>query len=63
MLMLNKVDTRGTSGWERKVRRYEIQAFPKRIGWKDGGFRILESVTTLLFIDFYVNTVISLVLL
>ena len=48
--------------WERKVFHYQIDAVPT-IGIKDGGFRILQSESTLLFIDFYLNNVISLLLM
>ena len=63
MQMLNGMEASLMNARERKLRKYEIQALPKRVGLKDGGFRMLESVTTLLFIDFYLNTVISMLLL
>ena len=47
---------------ERKILKYRIKVIPK-IGIKDGGFRVLQSESTLLFIHFYLNTVISLLLL
>ena len=60
-MMLNKRENVMTP-WEEQVRKYRIQAMHK-IGIKDGGFRVLQSVSTLLFIDFYLNTVISLLLM
>ena len=58
------VDKKGNSltARERKVFHYQIKAVPS-IGIKDGGFRILRSESTLLFIDFYLNNVISLLLM
>ena len=47
---------------ERKIFHYQLKALPT-IGIKDGGFRILQSESTLLFIDFYLNNVISLLLM
>lgn len=60
-LMVDKEGNRLTP-WERKVFHYQINALPT-IGIKDGGFRILQSESTLLFIDFYLNNVISLLLM
>ena len=48
--------------WDFKVRVYEISAFPS-IGISDGGFRYMESISTLIFIDFFLKNVISLLLL
>ena len=60
-MMVNKRENMMTPR-EKKVRKYRIKAM-RQIGIKDGGFRVLESVSTLLFIDFYLNTVISLLLM
>ena len=59
--MLNKKGSTLTPV-EKKILKYRIKAVQK-IGIRDGGFRILQSESTLLFIDFYVNNVISLLLL
>lgn len=60
-LLVNKKGNSLTP-WDRKLFHYQIKAVPA-IGIKDGGFRILRSESTLLFIDFYVNSVISLLLM
>ena len=60
-LMVNKRGN-GLTPWERKVFHHQIKAVPK-FGIKDGGFRIMHSESTLLFIDFYINNVISLLLM
>ena len=60
-MLVSRKETRLTP-WKRKVLQYRIRIIPK-IGIKDGGFRILESETLLLFIDFYLNSVISLLLM
>ena len=48
--------------WDFKVREYKIHAMPA-LGISDGGFRYMDSISTLIFIDFYLNQVISLLLL
>ena len=60
-MMVNKKQSRLTAR-EKKVLQYRIEVMPK-VGIKDGGFRILKSESTLLFVDFYLNTVISLLLM
>lgn len=60
-LVVDKGDNGLTPG-ERKLFQYYIRAIPT-IGIKDGGFRILQSDSTLLFINFYIDNVISLLLL
>ena len=60
-MLVNKKETRLTPR-EKKVWQYRIEAIPV-IGIKDGGFRILQSESTLNFVDFYLNNVISLLLL
>ena len=45
-----------------EIRDRRLKAIPQ-IGCKDGSFRVLESEASLNFIDFYVNQVISLLLL
>ena len=47
---------------QKKILKYRVTVMPQ-IGIKDGKFRILQSESTLLFINFYLNTVISLLLL
>ena len=59
-MMVNKRGN-GLTPQQRKGMQYRIQMMPK-IGIKDGAFRILKSQSTLLFIDFYLNTVITLLL-
>ena len=58
------VDKKGNylTPWERKVFYHRIKAI-QAPGIKDGGFRILKSESTLLFIDFCINSVISLLLM
>ena len=53
---------RPVSVLDRKIRLYKIKSMV-RTGFKDGGFRILESVNTLLFMDFYLSNVINLLLM
>ena len=50
------------SSWDKKMRERSIRAI-RPIGCRDGSFRVLRSVSTLLFIEFYLNQVISLLLL
>ena len=47
--------------WDLKVRQYKINTMPS-LGISDGGFRYMDSLSTLIFIDFYLNQVISLLL-
>ena len=58
------LNTRGVvmASREMRVRKYRIKVM-RKIRIKDGGFRVLQSVSTLLLIDFYLNTVISLLLM
>ena len=62
-MMLNRERRNWMASWEKKVGKYRVKAMPTNIGMKDGGFRTLEGVSTLEFIDFYVNQVIALLLL
>ena len=62
-MMLNREKRNWMASWERTVCKSRVKAMPNIIGMKDGGFRTLESLSTLEFIDFYVNQVIALLLL
>ena len=60
-MMVNKEEN-WISPREKKILRYRIQIMPV-IGIKEAGFRTLKIESMLDFIDFYVNTVISLLLM
>ena len=47
---------------EKHLCKYRIKVMPNNIALQDGGFKILESASTLRFLDFYVHQVISLLL-
>lgn len=61
-MMLNDSGPRGVTGWDWNTRSCKIGSMI-RLGLYDGGFRRLESLNTLLFIDFYLNAVIVISLL
>lgn len=48
--------------WIYKVRKYKIKSMPS-LGISDGGFRLMDSISVLVFLDFYLSQVISLLLL
>ena len=60
--MLHRVQKRGFEQLSIKIRKRRLAAIPL-IGYKDGSFRVLESSSSLSFIDFYVTNVITLLLL
>ena len=62
-MMVDREQNNSMTPWEKKVSKYRIRAWPNKIGIQDGGFRMLESSSTLEFLDFYMNQVISLSLL
>ena len=47
---------------QKKIIRHKIKALPV-IGISDGGFRTMDSISTLLYLDFFLCRVISLLLL
>ena len=61
-MMLNRRNNLMTPR-EKNIGKHRILAMPNNIGMKDGGFRTLESGSILEFLEFYVNQVISLLLL
>ena len=63
LIVLNDMNHHGgVTVMDLNARRSKVNAMV-RPGISDGGFRDLESMNTLLFIDFYVNNVISLLLM
>ena len=59
--VLNMV-SRKVNVYEIKLRKARIAAMP-RVGISEGGFRYMDRMSTLIFIDFFINRVISLLLL
>ena len=61
-IMLNRKNNLMTP-WEKNVCKRWIHAMPNNVGIKDGSFRTLKSGSALEYLQFYVNQVISLLLL